>query len=111
MVSGLLAHLIRGQTDMEVAGEVSGPVDLLLTARRTGADVIVLPLPDSAEMPGVCSHLLAEHPDLLILALSVHGRSGFLYRRTVTVDPVAAPPVENILAAIRTAEGGTGRPP
>ena len=100
LVSGLLTHLIQGQTDMEVVDAVSEPVQLLLAVKDTRAQVVIVPLPGSGEIPGICSHLLAEFPDLLILALSLSGDSGFIY----TAERVVEAPVNNILKAIRLAE-------
>jgi DNA-binding NarL/FixJ family response regulator len=104
IVSGLLAYLIKGQPDMEIAGDVSGAVELLLATKRTAANVVILPLPDSGDVPGVSTHLLAEHPDLLILMIAVQGKTGWACRRRITLEPIEATPVENILMAIRTAE-------
>jgi DNA-binding NarL/FixJ family response regulator len=106
LMGSLLAHLVGEQPDMRVVGEVRGPVKVLLQARRRRADVVILPLTESAEMPGVCSHLLDHHPDMLVLALSVHGQSGVVYRRTPTARPMAAPLVEDILKAIRAVHNG-----
>ena len=99
LVSGLLTHLIQGQTDMEVVDAVSQPVQLLLAVKDTRAQVVIVPLPGSGEIPGICSHLLAEFPDLLILALSITGEAGFIY----TAERVVEAPVNNILKSIRLA--------
>ena len=99
LVNGLLTHLIQDQPDMKVVDAVSEPVQLLVAVKDSRADVVVLPLPTSGEMPGICSHLLAEFPDLLILALSLSGDSGFIY----TAERVVEAPVGNILKALRLA--------
>jgi DNA-binding NarL/FixJ family response regulator len=65
-----LAMLLQQQSDIEVVGTVLDPVNLLVAVGDTQADVVVMALPDSGEMPGICSHLLHEYPQLLILALS-----------------------------------------
>jgi chemotaxis response regulator CheB len=102
MMSDLLAHLINHQADMEVVALVPGRAEALVAVKLLEADVVILP--DSSEMPGTCDVLLGQFPDLLVLALTQQGQSGFLYRRTITTDMVTAPPVENILKTIRIAE-------
>jgi DNA-binding NarL/FixJ family response regulator len=99
LVSSLLTYLIQDQSDMEVVDAIGEPVQLLMAVKDTRANVVVLPLPESGEMPGICSHLLAEFPDLLILALSINGESGFI----CTAGRVQEAPLNNILKTIRLA--------
>jgi hypothetical protein len=115
IVNSLLTYVIKGQTDMikvepdmiKIDEDVSGTVKLLLAARSTTANVIIMPMQESNAIPGVCTHLLSEHPDLLILGISIHKRPhdtkwGVAYRREITEDTIEAPLVENLLQAIRT---------
>lgn len=96
-----LATLLQQQSDIEVVGTVLDPVDLLVAVGDTQADVVVMPLPDSGEMPGVCSHLLHEYPQLLILALSPARTRACVYRQAITVEPLADISDEGILRAVR----------
>src|SRR5262245_51051518 len=102
---GLLTHLIQCQPDMELVEQdrpdieliedVTETLKLLVGAKK--ANVVLLPLPDSGEMPGICSHLLDVYPALRIIVLSVNG--DWVY----TAERLLQAPVENILKAIRTA--------
>jgi DNA-binding NarL/FixJ family response regulator len=55
-----LARLLRLQSDIEVVGTVLDPIDLLSAVEETQAAVVVVTLPASGEMPGICSHLFYD---------------------------------------------------
>jgi DNA-binding NarL/FixJ family response regulator len=96
-----LATLLQQQSDIEVVGTVLDPVELLVAVGDTQADVVVVTLPDSGEMPGICSHLLHEYPQLLILALSSARTRACVYRQAITVEPLADISDEGILTTVR----------
>lgn len=57
-----------------------------------------------SEEPGLCSHLLAEFPNVTILGLATNGKTAFIRpRRQEILDPSEA----NILSALRHAIRGT----
>jgi DNA-binding NarL/FixJ family response regulator len=96
-----LATLLQQQSDIEVVGTVLDHVALLVAVGDAQADVVVVTLPDSGEMPGICSHLLHEYPQLLILALSSARTRACVYRQAITVEPLADMSDEGILTAVR----------
>jgi DNA-binding NarL/FixJ family response regulator len=96
-----LATLLQQQSDIEVVGTVLDPIELLVAVGDTQADVVVLTLPDSGEMPGICSHLLHEYPQLLILALSSARTRACVYRQAITVELLGDISDEGILTAVR----------
>src|SRR5215471_6231170 len=102
-----LAELLQHQSDIEVAGTVLDPVKLLIAVEDTQADVVIVTLPDSGDMPGICSHLLHEYPQLLILALSSARTRACVYRQAITVEPLADVSDEGILTALRRAKAGS----
>ncbi len=69
-----LVRKVSAQPDIEVIGPISDPVELLVTVGNVGADAVVVPLNDDDVEPGLCSHVLAEHPRVLLLALSATAR-------------------------------------
>jgi len=73
----VIRELINGQQDMEVVDEALDPVEVLVAARETKADAVILATKDSEE-PGLCSHLLVEFPNLTILGLASDGRTAFI---------------------------------
>src|SRR6266568_9431265 len=102
-----LATLLQRQSDIEVVGTVLDPIELLVAVGDTQADVVVVTLPDSGEMPGICSHLLHEYPQLLILALSSARTRACIYRQAITVEPLADISDEGILTAVRRVKVGS----
>ena len=102
MLREVLREIIEDQPDMEVVGEVLDPLDLLMAVRNMKADAVILAVKDSEE-PGLCSHLLAEYPNLAILCLALEGKSAFIEqlcpRRLEIVDPSE----DKILSALRHA--------
>jgi hypothetical protein len=97
-----IVELIQHQNDMEIVGNILNPIELLLAVYETQAEVVVLTLPESGDMPGIGTHLLTEYPHLLILALSTDLKSGCLYRRGIVAEPLAKmSSEEGVLRAIR----------
>lgn len=97
MMRELVRKMIQGQPDMEVVGEVLGPLDVLMAVRDREADAVILALEDYEE-PGLCSHLLAEYPNLTILSVAPNGETAFIRpRRREIIDPSEA----NILNTLR----------
>ena len=56
----------RGSAYRAIVGEVLAPLALLLATAEPQANVIVVTL-DGAKEPGICSHLLAAYPHVVIL--------------------------------------------
>jgi DNA-binding NarL/FixJ family response regulator len=102
-----LATLLQQQSDIEVVDTVLDLKELLIAVEDTQADVVVLTLPDSGEIPGICSHLLYEYPQLLILALSSARDRACIYRQAITVEPLVDISDEGILAAVRRVKTGS----
>jgi DNA-binding NarL/FixJ family response regulator len=96
--------LLQNHSDVEAIGTVLDPIELLLAVEENQADVVVVTLPDSGEMPGICSHLLHEYPQLLILALSSDRHRACVYRQVMTVADLPDTSDEALLRAIRTAK-------
>jgi DNA-binding NarL/FixJ family response regulator len=102
-----LATLLQQQSDIEVVDTVLDLIELLIAVEDTQADVVVVTLPDSGEIPGICSHLLYEYPQLLILALSSARTRACVYRQAITVEPLADISDEGILTAVRRVKAGS----
>jgi len=104
----VLREILAQQPDMEVVGEVVDPIELLVAAQAFKPDVVVVALQDSEE-PGLCSHLLAEHPHLTILALTSEGAGAFIQqlcpRRQEIQELSAATLLQTIRQAIRDPGG------
>ena len=100
MLRELLRELLSHQEDMEVVGEVLDPLEILYAVRETEADLVVTTLPESGE-PGISSHLLAEYPELLVLAVSPRRNRARLYRQVVLREELSDTADEGLLSTIR----------
>ena len=99
MMREVVREIVESQQDMEVVGEVLNPVEVLVAVREAKPDAVILALKDSEE-PGLCSHLVAEYPNLTILGLAPDGRTALIRpRRQEIVHPSGA----NILSTLRHA--------
>jgi DNA-binding NarL/FixJ family response regulator len=101
MLSEVISNMIAHQPDMEVVGEVLDPIELLLAVRATKVDVVIVTPLDSEGEPRICIHLLAEHPQLKIVALSAKGEAAFLYESGSHKRRIDEPSEQSILGAIR----------
>ncbi len=90
MMQEVVDGMIQSLPDVEVVGGMVNPVDLLIAVRETNADALILDLENSEE-PGVISHLIAEYPELTIVALAKNGKKAFV-----------RPPRQEILFPTRT---------
>jgi two-component system response regulator DesR len=102
MLRDVFTLVLADQPDMEVVGELTDLLDLLLAARYTHSDVAILGLRD-AEFPGICTHLLAEYPHIKILGVTRDGRRAFVYALRPSKVPVGEVSPDGLLAAIREA--------
>jgi len=75
-----LVRTIIAQPDMEIMGSYLDPMEVLLTAIRREADVVIISL-DNSEEPGLVSHLFAELPDVTVLMLSSTGDTAYVVQR------------------------------
>jgi len=60
-------------------GEVSDPSSLGVAIQATGAQVVMMTSVDAEKEPGICRDLLAEYPQLKMMALSATGDTALLY--------------------------------
>lgn len=98
----VIRELIKRQPDMEIVGEVLDPVKVLLAAKDTQPDVVVVSLSDSEES-GLSSHLLGEYPNLTVLGLASEGDAAFIEQLCPWRREIVEPSEANIVGAIRDA--------
>jgi len=108
MVRALVRDMIERQPDMEVVGEVLDPLDVISAAQETEADIVVVAINNNSEAQELHRRLLAQCPNVAILALSLSGDTAFIEQlrpqRREMVDPSEA----TILRALRQAVQASG---
>ena len=76
-------RLIEAQHDIQAIGPIVDPIELLLSVREMTAGVVILAMQPGGKAPGICTHLLAEYPELLVLALSEDGTKMFAFSNRI----------------------------
>lgn len=100
-IQGLVEE-IRAQPDMEIVGEHLESLALLLAAKETKANVVIVALRNSQE-PGLVSHLLAEYPNVTVLVLVSQGNIAYIVQMCPWRKEIVDPSEANILSALRHA--------
>jgi len=59
--------LVSENHQLQIVGQAQEPVDMLLQAKRSEADVVILSQSPHGGEPGICSHLLLEYPNLVVV--------------------------------------------
>ena len=103
MLSDVIRNIINRQPDMILIGDVVDPIKLLNTLRETIVDVVIVTPQEANGEPKICSHLLAEHPQLIILTIASKGDVGYLYQTGADKLLINEPSPHLILVTIRTA--------
>jgi DNA-binding NarL/FixJ family response regulator len=97
----VIQNMIERQPDMEVIGEVLDPIELLVAARTTPVDVVLVTPIESSGEPKICQDLLAEYPHLRIVTISENGKSAYLYEAGSRKKRINGPSRESIFSVIR----------
>ena len=96
--------------DVEVETATSDPIELLAAVDRIEPDVVFVTMPESGGEPGICSHLLAEYPELLVIALSPVEQRGLVFRRVIIREELEPVAEDSLLEVIRRQRPGALRP-
>lgn len=105
-LSGVLQHLVKElieqQTDMQLTGEVQGTIEVLEAAGEN-VDIVVHGAEHPYPLPGICSHLLSEYPNLRILVVAPSGEEAVLYWLGLRRQQLRKVSSANLLKSIRRA--------
>jgi DNA-binding NarL/FixJ family response regulator len=96
----VIKQLIERQPDMEIVAEVLDLSALSRVAGEAVADVIIVALEDSDAL-SLGRQLLAERPEMAILALAAKGNAAFIEQVCLGRREIAEPSAANILCALR----------
>lgn len=76
----ILSQIVNEDEDLLVIRETPDPVEVLLKVKDLGPDAVILPQTPQGGEPGICSHLLLEYPNLLVVLIPVESGPNVLYR-------------------------------
>lgn len=76
MIPDGIRELVAQEEDLEIVGDLRGPMKILQEAGRAKADAVIL-AQEGMDEPGLCSQLLAVYPDLTILSVAPDLTSAF----------------------------------
>jgi DNA-binding NarL/FixJ family response regulator len=103
LLSDVMRNMIERQPDMEMAGEVIDPIELLRDPRATMVDAVIVTPLESSGKPKICHHLLVAYPKLKVVTLSEKGETAYLYQSGASKQRINEPSEQSILDAIREA--------
>jgi DNA-binding NarL/FixJ family response regulator len=105
MMREVMRQLIARQPDMEIVADVLDLSALSRVAEETAADVLIVALEDSDALR-LGRQLLAERPEMAILALAAKGDAAFIEQVCLGRREIAEPSEATILSALRHAIQG-----
>lgn len=102
MIPDAIRQLLTEQEDMEVVGEVRGPMKVLQETGRVNADAVIL-AQEGTEEPSLCSQLLAVYPDLTIVSVTTDMTTAITQQLRVHRRSVLARDLVDVVQAMRMA--------
>ncbi len=100
LLRDVLRERLENQGDVEVMEQSLDSFDILIAVGDTKADVVIQTWPESGEMPGVCSHLFLEYPELVVVGLPGDSDKAVICRQTVAKQEVPEIGLQDLLSAI-----------
>ncbi len=104
MLCDTLSDLLRRQEGIEVVGQAARPLDVLVAVEKARANVVLLTFPQFPELPGLCSHLFAEFPEVVVVGISPDGQYACTCRQEVRVKRLESGGLGELLAELRSLE-------
>lgn len=96
-----LKTVFRQEPDIEIVGEAIDTVDILLEVGNSHAEVVAIDVPLSGNDSGLCSHLLAEYPEVKVFAVSEEGDRILMYETAVLRREISNTSLGNLPDLIR----------
>jgi hypothetical protein len=97
---------LAGDARIAVATEGGDPVEVLASAARIDAGVVVVTSAEPAGIPSLATHLFAEFPEITVIGICRQTGEVRVHRQVVTSETIPVESVERLVAAI-CAEGQT----
>jgi DNA-binding NarL/FixJ family response regulator len=102
IVCELVGHLVTA-ADMQVVGTMNPSRTVFRVIEDRDPDVVMIPLGDSQTVPDLCTRILSQHPDLVVVGLSPDTRRACLFSRPIVSERLSPVSTEGFVEAIRAA--------
>ena len=99
-----LREKLQRSDGVEVVADVSSPFELLQRTELDQADAVILESQDETEMPGVLTHLFAEFPRILAIAIVRSCNRAIVYRQDIREQVYEGLAIQDLLAELRSAD-------
>ena len=96
-----LKTVFMQEPDIEIVGEATDSVDILLEVGNSHAEVVAIDVPLSGKDSGLCSHLLAEYPEVKVFAVSKGGDRILMYETAMLRSEISNTSLGNLPDLIR----------
>jgi hypothetical protein len=100
LLSALLRERIESEGGVVVVEESVDPIQLLTAVGQTQADVVIQIWPQNGAMPGVCSQLFMEYPDLVVVGLLRDSDRAVVCRQTITKTEHPSMGIQDLLCSV-----------
>ena len=100
LLRDILREWIENEAGVEAVEESLDSIDLLVSVRRTEADVVIQTWPESGVMPAICSHMLLEYPHLIVVGLLGDSDRAVVCRQTIARTELPALGLHDLFSAI-----------
>jgi hypothetical protein len=104
LIREYLARLISSEMDLHATIEYCDPAEVLIAARRTNARAVFIDRDDNA-LPGPCTNLLDQFPNIGVFVISPKQTCPPLYYRQATCVEELEASGAAILTALRYLQG------
>ena len=101
ILSDVIRNIIERQPDMLMVGDVIDPIKLLFAVKETPVDVVIVTPLNVNGVPRICTHLLAENPQLKIIVLPAGGKTAILFESGSSNKHIDEPSADMIIDIIR----------
>jgi hypothetical protein len=83
-----------------VASQAADPLEVLASAARVEAGVVIVTSSESAGIPSLATHLFAEFPEITVIGICRQTGEVRAHRQVVTSRTISAESIDQLVAAI-----------
>jgi len=93
---------VTSTAEMVLVAEANHPIELLLTVQEELPDVVIMSAVATDDPPPICTHLLTEFPDLLVISICPKTHRATTYRSAIETDTLPGTTLRDVISTIRS---------